>query len=127
MSKTRRRPAREEMRCCFKTPQPARYEVMNRFKMLIYSRVNGAFSPIYVLSRTHLMNFKTASKGRLKKTLGLKGRAPIKRVHNYDNFALCQGKPGSYFPIYLIILLNGVIAERMSFSQMMTGNDTLRG
>jgi hypothetical protein len=29
--------------------------------MLIYSRVNCAFSPIYALSRTHLMNFKTAS------------------------------------------------------------------
>jgi hypothetical protein len=29
--------------------------------MLIYSRVNGAFSPIYALSRTHLRGFKTAS------------------------------------------------------------------
>jgi hypothetical protein len=29
--------------------------------MLIYSRVNFAFSPIYALSRTHLKNFKTAS------------------------------------------------------------------
>jgi hypothetical protein len=29
--------------------------------MLIYSRVNCAFSPIYVLSRTHLRNFNTAS------------------------------------------------------------------
>jgi hypothetical protein len=33
--------------------------------MLIYFRVNGAFSPIYALSRTHLMNFKTASKAYL--------------------------------------------------------------
>jgi hypothetical protein len=33
--------------------------------MLIYSRVNCAFSPIYALSRTHLMNFKTASRLRL--------------------------------------------------------------
>jgi hypothetical protein len=31
--------------------------------MLIYSRVNGAFSPIYALCRTHLRNFKTASQG----------------------------------------------------------------
>jgi transposase len=30
--------------------------------MLIYSRVNGAFSPINALSRTHLANFKTTSK-----------------------------------------------------------------
>jgi hypothetical protein len=29
--------------------------------MLIYSRVNCAFSPIYALSRAHLTNFKTAS------------------------------------------------------------------
>jgi hypothetical protein len=29
--------------------------------MLIYSRVNCAFSPIYALSRAHLRNFKTAS------------------------------------------------------------------
>jgi uncharacterized membrane protein len=28
--------------------------------MLIYSRVNCAFSPIYALSRTHLRDFKTA-------------------------------------------------------------------
>jgi hypothetical protein len=47
---------------CYKTPQLARFGVINRFKMLIYSRVNGAFSPIYALSRTHLRDFKTASK-----------------------------------------------------------------
>jgi predicted TIM-barrel fold metal-dependent hydrolase len=53
--------ASSEFRSCFKTPQLARYGVINRFKMLIYFRVNCAFSPIYALSRTHLMNFKTAS------------------------------------------------------------------
>ncbi len=49
------------LRSCFKTPQLARYGVINRFKMLIYSHVNCAFSPIYALSRTHLRNFTTAS------------------------------------------------------------------
>jgi hypothetical protein len=44
-----------------KPPQLARYGVINRLEMLIYSRVNGAFSPIYALSRTHLRNLKTAS------------------------------------------------------------------
>jgi hypothetical protein len=90
MSKTRRRPAREEIRSCFKTPQPARYDVMNRFKMLMYSRVNGAFSPIYVLSRTHLMNFKTTSKERLKKTLGLKkGRVSLELALNVGMITPC--------------------------------------
>jgi hypothetical protein len=36
------------LRSCFKISQLARYGVINRFKMLIYSRVNGAFSPIYL-------------------------------------------------------------------------------
>ena len=49
------------LRSCFKTPQLALYGVINRFKMLIYARVNCAFSPIYALSRTHLRGFKTAS------------------------------------------------------------------
>jgi hypothetical protein len=49
------------VRGCFKTPQLARYGVINRFEMLIYSHVNYAFSPIYALSRTHLRGFKTAS------------------------------------------------------------------
>jgi hypothetical protein len=49
------------LRSCFKIPQLARYDVINRIEMLIYSRVNCAFSPIYALSRTHLRNFKTAS------------------------------------------------------------------
>ncbi len=51
------------LRSCFKTPQLARYSVINRFEMLIYSHVNCAFSSIYALSRTHLRGFKTASKG----------------------------------------------------------------
>jgi hypothetical protein len=49
------------LRSCLKISQLARYGVINRFEMLIYSRVNCAFSPIYALSRTHLRNFKTAS------------------------------------------------------------------
>jgi hypothetical protein len=50
------------IRSCFKIPLPARYGVMNRLEMLIYSHVNCAFSQIYALSRAHLKNFKTASK-----------------------------------------------------------------
>ena len=49
------------IRSYFKTPQLARYGVINRFEMLIYSDVNCAFSTIYALSRTHLRGFKTAS------------------------------------------------------------------
>jgi hypothetical protein len=49
------------LRSCFKILQLARYGVINWLEMLIYSCVNCAFSPIYALSRTHLMNFKTAS------------------------------------------------------------------
>jgi hypothetical protein len=49
------------VRSCFKTSQLARYGVINRLEMLIYSRVNGAFSPIHALFRSHLRGFKTAS------------------------------------------------------------------
>jgi hypothetical protein len=49
------------VRSCFKPPQLARYGVINRLEMLIYSRVNCAFSPIHALSRAHLRGFKTAS------------------------------------------------------------------
>jgi hypothetical protein len=74
----------DSFRNCFKIPQLARYGVINRFEMLIYSRVNGAYysgppalhpsgrqsrsnlfptdlSPSYALSRTQLRNFKIAS------------------------------------------------------------------
>jgi hypothetical protein len=50
------------IRSCFKIPQPVRYRVINQLEMLIYSRVNCAFSQIYALSRAHLRNFKTTSK-----------------------------------------------------------------
>jgi transposase len=39
--------------------------------MLIYSRVNCAFSPIYALSRTNLRNFKTVSKLAKLEQVGL--------------------------------------------------------
>ena len=42
---------------CFKTPQLARYGVINRFEMLIDSFVNCAFSSIDALSNTHLREF----------------------------------------------------------------------
>ncbi len=72
------------LKSSFKTPELARYGVINRFKMLIYAHVNYALfrtscptpptgpallfkiapgdfvSPIYALPRTHLRNFKTA-------------------------------------------------------------------
>jgi hypothetical protein len=50
------------LRSCFKIPKLALYGVKNWLKMLIYFRVNGVFSPLYALSRTHLRNFKTATK-----------------------------------------------------------------
>jgi hypothetical protein len=51
----------KKLRSCFKTPHLAPYGVKNRLKMLIYSHVNCASSPVLALSRTHLSNFKTAS------------------------------------------------------------------
>ncbi len=53
---------RLRLRSCFKIPQLARYGVTNRFKMLIYTHVNCAFSQIYALSRTHLRDFRRAYK-----------------------------------------------------------------
>jgi hypothetical protein len=48
---------------CYKTPQLARFGVINRFKWIVYSRVNRTFPPIYAFSRTHLRDFKTAFRG----------------------------------------------------------------
>jgi hypothetical protein len=49
------------IRSRFKTTQLAPYGVKNRLKMLIYSYVNCASSPIFALSCTHLSNFETTS------------------------------------------------------------------
>jgi hypothetical protein len=54
--------ADDDLRSCFKNLQLAQYGVKNRLKMLIYSHVNGASSPIFALSCTQPSNFKTASK-----------------------------------------------------------------
>ncbi len=50
------------LRSFFKTPQLARYGVINRLEMFIDPRVNCAFSSIDALSRTHLWGLITASK-----------------------------------------------------------------
>jgi hypothetical protein len=49
-------PIRQVKQVNFKIPQQALYGVKNRLKMLIYFIVNGAFSPIFALSCTHLSN-----------------------------------------------------------------------
>jgi hypothetical protein len=60
-SRSSRQTCGQPIRSCYHIPQLARYGVINRFEMLIYSRVNCVFSSIYALSRIQLRNFKTAS------------------------------------------------------------------
>ena len=49
------------LRSCFKIIQAAHYGVKNHLRILIYSQINCAFSPNFVLSCTHLNNFKSAA------------------------------------------------------------------